>query len=285
MNNRTRKILTRLDGWPSATVGLLVLVGIAVYGIYTYKDLETERVDLLMQLEAEREENYSLMKIIDEREEVISDFQGQIQSIGNTVGNLQKLAATDEELLMKYSKVYFLNENYIPSRLDVIDQEFLFPGTRNFEIHANVRPYLERFLEEAREDNVELQVASAYRSFTTQSALKSAYTVTYGAGANKFSADQGYSEHQLGTAVDFTTPLSGAALLQTKDPAYEWLQENAYKYGFILSYPPNNAYYKFEPWHWRFVGVDLATDLHRDGKHFYDLEQRDIDEYLINLFD
>ena len=60
---------------------------------------------------------------------------------------------------------------------------------------------------------------------------------------------------------------------------------NAYKYGFTLSYPEENGYYIFEPWHWRFVGTDLADDLRRDNAHFYDWEQRKIDEYLISIFD
>jgi D-alanyl-D-alanine carboxypeptidase len=87
--------------------------------------------------------------------------------------------------------------------------------------------------------------------------LKSQYRVTYGAGtANSFSADQGYSEHQLGTTVDFTTPKVGGTLTGfDKTDSYKWLQNNAYKYGFILSYPSSNGYYIFEPWHWRFVGL------------------------------
>ena len=129
---------------------------------------------------------------------------------------------------------------------------------------------------------------SAYRSFAEQRALKGDYTVTYGAGtANSFSADQGYSEHQLGTAVDFTNIKTGSSLtikFGTTD-SYQWLTANAYKYGFTLSYPENNYYYQFEPWHWRFVGVKLATMLHDTNKHFYDLSQRDIDQYLINIFD
>jgi D-alanyl-D-alanine carboxypeptidase len=60
---------------------------------------------------------------------------------------------------------------------------------------------------------------------------------------------------------------------------------NAYKYGFTLSYPKGNTSYVFEPWHWRFVGVKLATDLHNQGKNFYDLDQRSIDAYLVNFFD
>ena len=70
-----------------------------------------------------------------------------------------------------------------------------------------------------------------------------------------------------------------------KTPEYKWLKENAYKYGFIISYPAGNNYYKYEPWHWRFVGKDLASDLQKEVKFFYDLDQREIDEYLISLFD
>ena len=51
-----------------------------------------------------------------------------------------------------------------------------------------------------------------------------------------------------------------------------------YKYGFAISYPAGNAYYKFEPWHWRYVGVELAAKLHNEAKNFYDLDQRDINE-------
>jgi D-alanyl-D-alanine carboxypeptidase len=117
--------------------------------------------------------------------------------------------------------------------------------------------------------------------------LKSTYSVTYGAGtANRFSADQGYSEHQLGTTLDFTTPATGLVFSKfEKTSAYAWLAENGYTYGFVLSYPKNNTYYQYEPWHWRFVGRGLAAKLHADGKRFYDLDQRDIDSYLISFFD
>ncbi len=133
-----------------------------------------------------------------------------------------------------------------------------------------------------------IQIASAYRSFDTQESLKTSYKVIYGAGsANQFSADQGYSEHQLGTAVDLITPSMKGSLTTAfdKTPASLWLNDNAYKYGFILSYPKGNTYYQYEPWHWRFVGVQLATRLHNENKHFYDLDQRDINTYLVNIFD
>jgi len=52
-----------------------------------------------------------------------------------------------------------------------------------------------------------------------------------------------------------------------------------------MSYPENNEYYMYEPWHWRFVGTKLARYLDREAKNFYDIEQREIDTYITSLFD
>jgi zinc D-Ala-D-Ala carboxypeptidase len=199
---------------------------------------------------------------------------------------LEKLAKTDKELLEKYSKVYFLNEHYIPAKLKDIDSKYLTDSTKKIQIHGEVLTDLENMIEDAKDDDVIITVSSGYRSFETQSTLKSGYTITYGAGtANQFSADQGYSEHQLGTTVDLTTPGVGLTISFEKTEAFEWLTENAYRYGFTLSYPKGNAYYQYEPWHWRFVGKDLARKLHKDNDYFYDLDQRDINKYLVDIFD
>jgi LAS superfamily LD-carboxypeptidase LdcB len=214
------------------------------------------------------------------------DFQDQIKDISKTVGVLDKLSKTDEELLQKYSKVYFLNEHYVPESLKILAKENIYDESRTFELHSKVMPYFEEMVTDAKTDGIELWVVSAYRSFGQQAALKGAYLTTYGSGANAFSADQGFSEHQLGTTIDFTTKGLGGGLDGfNTTPAYAWLLENAHKYGFTLSYPEGNAYYVYEPWHWRFVGEDLAQDLRKDNAHFYDWEQRKIDAYLISIFD
>ena len=280
-----RKFYERFDGWPVAAIGVAVFVGVAYGAYYTYANLLREKAGLLSKLETEREVNYGLLLRVREKEGIINSFQGQINEIFGTVGTLEKLAATDEELLKKYSRVYFLNENYTPSKLEDIEEKYLVETASNYQLHADVYPQLVRLLDASAKEGLDIKVASAYRSFGTQSALKSAYSFTYGSGANPFSADQGYSEHQLGTTVDFSageTGISGT-IVSTKE--YKWLKDNAHNYGFILSYPENNAYYKFEPWHWRYVGRALASRLHDEGKHFYDLDQRIIDTYLIKLFD
>jgi D-alanyl-D-alanine carboxypeptidase len=216
----------------------------------------------------------------------MDDFYSQISDIQGSVGTLEKLSQTDPELLKKYSKVYFLNENFVPESFVKIDSDYTFNPKDDYLFYSKVWPFLDKLVSAAKNDDVDLKIISAYRSFGTQSDLKSSYKVMYGSGANKFSADQGYSEHQLGTTVDLTTPQVGASFIGfDKTEAYRWLQENAFEYGFVLSYPQGNAYYQYEPWHWRFVGRDLAAKLHEEDINFYDLDQREIDKYLISFFD
>jgi D-alanyl-D-alanine carboxypeptidase len=229
-----------------------------------------------------------LADILSSKEQQLNNIASQVGGISGTVTTLEKLSKTDPELLAKYSKVYFLNENYTPERLIEIEKEHLYSEDSPELINVRVQPFLSALLNAAASDDVPLYVKSAYRSFDEQKSLKSVYSVTYGAGtANTFSADQGYSEHQLGTTVDFiTTGLNGQLTVQFESTAaYTWLQNNAHTFGFVLSYPKGNSFYIYEPWHWRFVGVTLAKSLHEQGKHFYDLDQRDIDVYLVNIFD
>lgn len=221
-------------------------------------------------------------------ENKVGGVEESIGSITGTVTTLQKLSATDPELLKKYSKVYFLNENYAPEHLTTIPQSYLYSNIRSEAFLTRAYPYLLEMLDAAKSEGVIFYVHSAYRSFATQQALKSDHVMTYGAGtANTFSADQGYSEHQIGTTVDFITSGMGGKLDESfaETPAFRWLNANAHKYGFILSYPEGNSYYIYEPWHWRFVGVKLATEINTKGIRFYDMDQRDIDGYLAEIFD
>lgn len=222
--------------------------------------------------------------------EIKKQFGGvldEVSSISGAVNTLEKLSKTDPELLQKYSKVFFLNEYYEPTRLVEVPDKYKYNEQKNIQIHNIVWLYLKSMLENAQQNNIDIFISSAYRSFNTQTALKNGYDILYGAGtANQFSAAQGYSEHQLGTTVDLiTTGINGTLPGFEKTDAYTWLLGNAYKYGFILSYPKDNNFYIFEPWHWRFVGVKLATDLRNTNKQFYEMDQREIDEYLANMFD
>ncbi len=288
----------KISGIKISVLVLMVITGFS-YGGYLYWNLDKtnkqlqEEIATLQQrldiatttLEQTRNEKDATTQALKSEQDKNTIFEAKINEVSLVVGSLKKLSATDPELLKKYSKVYFLSENYIPAQLSSIDPQYLYEKNRPQLIHSGVLPHLNDLLKASAQSNLKLQIVSAYRSFYDQESVKAGYTVLYGSGANQFSADQGYSEHQLGTAVDFTTlEIDGRFSEFEKSPAVTWLNDNAYKFGFVLSYPKNNAYYQFEPWHWRYVGVALSTYLHDQNKHFYDLDQREIDNYRISLF-
>jgi LAS superfamily LD-carboxypeptidase LdcB len=249
------------------------------------KDLKATIASTTDTLKLTEDARANLESRLADKESELNQLANQVEKISGTVGVLDKLAKVDKELLIKYSKIYFLNENYKPAKITQIDQKYsAVPADQYLESH--VYSHMTDMIDDAKSDGVDIKVRSAYRSFDSQKNLKSAYSVRYGTGANTFSADQGYSEHQLGTTADLTSSENDNQLAgfdTTK--AYAWLLKHAYKYGFIISYPKGNAYYIYEPWHWRFVGKSLASDLHDENKNFYDLDQREINKYLVSLFD
>ena len=299
-------ILKRLLPLIFSTTFIFVVVG----GALVYESMQitalTNRVDILTDQVASttralaqnvtdlHNQTTGLSNTIQTTQKNIDEVQNKVGGVAQTVGpisgtvdNLKKLAAVDPALLKKYSKIFFMNENYVPAHLTVIPTDYIYTSTRQEQFLTESWPYLRNLLNAAKGDDVTLYVKSGYRSFAEQKSLKSSYSVTYGAGtANAFSADQGYSEHQLGTTIDFISTGTGGSLTGfDKTTSYIWLLANAHRFGFTLSYPQNNKYYLYEPWHWRFVGIKLATYLRDNNLHFYDMDQRDIDTYLINTFD
>ena len=284
-----------LEQWVAVIGGLVILVSLGgnwwLYGeraklASQVGELNNALLQASSTLLTLKDSNFSLANSLDVEQKKNNEFANQIGTIASTVSTLDKLRKIDKELLAKYSKIYFLNENYVPSSLALVDTQYLSDKNKPLQFQNQAYPFLVELMTAASKQGVDLKILSAYRSFGTQANLKSNYKVTYGSGANQFSADQGYSEHQLGTALDFTTVKIGSTLAGfDKTSSYTWLKDHAYQWGFTLSYPENNSYYVFEPWHWRFIGIELATRLHNEGKHFYDLDQREIDTYLVKLFD
>ncbi len=250
------------------------------------RDAESQLAAVLSaRLAVEKAANANYAQQLAARDAAQAQLQSAINTIQGGLNHIEKERAVDPELLQKYSRVYFLNEHYAPAGLLTIPAGFGSPSTTPREIESRALPFLTKLLADADAAGVRLRVLSSFRSFDDQSSLKKAYTVRYGTGANAFSADQGYSEHQLGTTVDFTMAETGTLSGFDKTKGFAWLTEHAHRYGFILSYPKGNAYYVYEPWHWRFVGIALATALHDTSRHFYDLDQREIDSYRARMFD
>jgi D-alanyl-D-alanine carboxypeptidase len=122
---------------------------------------------------------------------------------------------------------------------------------------------LESLVSSAAASGEELAVASGYRSYEDQRASYARLVSVFGKGADRTSAPPGHSQHQLGTAVDFTNAAVGYEVMQKfgRTTAAGWLQEHAHEHGFVLSYPPGRharTGYHWEPWHYRYVGEENA---------------------------
>lgn len=113
-------------------------------------------------------------------------------------------------------------------------------------------------------EGIGLSQRSAYRSYSLQKSIYDNYLKYYSqAYTDTFAARAGFSEHQTGLAVDLSSTNKSFATFEETD-AYTWLKENAYKYGFIIRYPQGKediTGYKFEPWHYRYVGIDIAKTI------------------------
>jgi D-alanyl-D-alanine carboxypeptidase len=125
----------------------------------------------------------------------------------------------------------------------------------------------------ARRAGAGVAVRSAYRSYAEQAATFASWVDRVGyEEARKVSARPGHSEHQLGTTIDFRSASSTRAPWDYPDwgatgPG-RWMKRNAWRYGFLLSYPKGKAKiscYSYEPWHYRYVGRELARRVHLSG--------------------
>lgn len=116
-----------------------------------------------------------------------------------------------------------------------------------------------------------MQSLSTYRSYSRQVDVYNGWVSQLGqAAADLTSARPGYSEHQTGWVMDFGAVPNSCALDQcfADTSQGQWLAANAYRWGFILRYPDGYTPitgYEFEPWHYRYVGVELATQMHDSG--------------------
>ncbi len=131
---------------------------------------------------------------------------------------------------------------------------------------------LDVLLSEARLQSINLRVISGYRSQSSQGSLYSSYFARDGQDlADTYSARPRYSEHQTGLAVDLGNSDNGCDLdiCFSETPGGKWLSQNAYKFGFIIRYQKdktNITGYQFEPWHLRYVGANIAKELHSSNK-------------------
>lgn len=133
-------------------------------------------------------------------------------------------------------------------------------------------PDLKALLKAAEDDDIRLEVQSAYRSYSYQVQTFDSWVAQDGYEATlKISARAGHSEHQLGTALDFRSVDGGLAWEQDDwkaTPEGAWMADNANRFGFVMSYSAGEertTCYSYEPWHYRYVGRDVANRVQASG--------------------
>lgn len=177
-------------------------------------------------------------------------------------------AFTDtNSLLLLANKKVKLPDDYVPS--DLVDAGIPC-SNGSATMKAEAASALQNMYRDATASGVSLMISSAYRGESYQQRLYSTYSAEYGqAVADTISSRPGYSDHQTGLAADFVE--QGPYDLQEKfesTASGQWLATNAHNYGFIMRYPQGkNAVtgYSYEPWHYRYVGVDSATAIYTAG--------------------
>ena len=118
-------------------------------------------------------------------------------------------------------------------------------------------------------EGVHVDLDSARRSVAEQQQIVDDFTKKYGEDyVKQYVAVPGYSEHHTGLAMDITASGRDTARLPANAPVMDWLNENAWQYGFIQRYPENKTDetgYIYEQWHYRYVGKELAEVLYNNG--------------------
>ncbi len=169
------------------------------------------------------------------------------------------------------NKYNHLAKEYRPQDLYIVDDnKNNFHHYKNPELkpalRTDIKIYVEKMLNDAKEAGFNIIVDSGYRSYQYQHTIIADVIKKKGVDAYKVAAIPGASEHQTGLAMDIAYMRDGMYCddVQENDPEVKWLETNCYKYGFVERYPKNKEEitgYSYEPWHYRFVGLELAKEL------------------------
>ncbi len=177
-------------------------------------------------------------------------------------------------LVNKYRK---LPSTFVPKNLVNVDNTYTPP---TLQLAAIARDAFEKLYNDMKKENLTIEGVSGFRSYSYQNTLYNNYVKKDGKQlADTYSARPGHSEHQTGLVID----VKGGGLTSNdfgKTKEYEWINNNAHKYGFIIRYPEGKEAitgYQYEPWHLRYVGIDIATYIFENKITF--------DEYYIKYLD
>ena len=189
-----------------------------------------------------------------------------IQVIKNVNMNLDKKQYEDateienkNNQLVLVNKYNYLGDKFIPENLENINTQY---ALSNMKLVDYAKEAFEKMAKDARKENLKIIAMSTYRSYSYQVDLYNRYKKKDGQeAADKYSGRPGFSEHQSGLAVDVYNGKEDYTNFEsTKE--FTWMKDHAHEYGFIIRFPKgkeNETGYQYESWHYRYVGIDVAT--------------------------
>jgi zinc D-Ala-D-Ala carboxypeptidase len=195
---------------------------------------------------------------------------------GTTGDGVQAPVLRCGDILVPLNKQTRLSSDCVPPDLVTLSGNIAHGGAQTLRREA--ADAIERLIDAARRDGFDLYVVSSYRSYWLQQTLFNGYVNQLGlAQAERSSARPGQSEHQLGTTVDLSSPTVGFdvdAMVGTPEAA--WIEANAWRFGFVVSYPRGAEAitgYMYEPWHIRYVGIEVARVVEDSGRTLHEYLQ------------
>ena len=182
---------------------------------------------------------------------------------------MDKEPYTDTTLVENFSSDMLVNKHRNLSDKfeprDLVDIDTKYASENDLKCSRIALNAYRNMQEAALKEGYEITINSAYRSYQDQEELVNTYQNLYGEEyVNKFVARPGFSEHQTGLAFDIG---SKKVNVFANSKEYDWMLENAHKYGFILRFPKkyeNITGFRSEPWHYRYVGEKIAKYIYEN---------------------
>ena len=178
---------------------------------------------------------------------------------------------------MLVNKHRCLNKDFVPD--DLVDISSKYTDEKDLKISRIAMNAFIKMYEAAEKEGYQLVINSAYRSYEEQEELVNTYLNSYGQSyVDKYVAKPGFSEHQTGLSFDIGSRNS-RVFANSKE--YEWMQENAHKYGFIYRFDKRYedlTGFRNEAWHYRYVGNEIAT-------YVYEHNNMSLEEYFVIFLD
>ena len=235
----------------------MVTIGFALVNGFEVKEYEEEVI------EDDENDKVEIFEVVEE----VPDDDVIAVSISE---DLPFILSHDESssYLVLVNRQFRLAHDFTPDDLSIVNVQSL-NGEHLLRVAA-ARAAEELFAEATEAGHI-LLATSGYRSFTIQASIHTHWINILGIEeARRVSARPGYSEHQLGLALDLSTYELGGYLSEdfSQTPEGEWVRYNAHRFGFIIRYPKNreeDTGFSYEPWHIRYVGVEAATEIFNEG--------------------